>query len=152
MPRSRPGRRARPLPRQRTPLVADTDRDNVLDGAECALGTDPANAASRPVPAFLPDSDGDGLRDDIEVRGYNTNPGNTNTDGDACGDRREVASVDGNTTVGASDLGLIASAFGNYGLPVPAGQDWRTNMDLGKNGAVNAGDLGLAASAFGSCP
>lgn len=89
------------------------------------------------------------MRDDIEIRGYGTNELVAGTDADGCDDLREAASVDENTVGGASDLGLIAAAFSNYGFPAP--EEWRVNMDVDKNGAVNAADLGLAAAAFGSC-
>jgi len=42
------------------PLVADTDGDTVIDGAECALGSDPNDPTSSPAPAS-PNKDGDGL-------------------------------------------------------------------------------------------
>lgn len=155
------------------PLRLDTDADRNADAAECALGTDPASAASQPptVPpgdsdgdglsdAFEtaigtspsdPDTDNDGLRDGVEYRYYGSSPLAVNTDGDACGDIKEAASIDANTTVGASDLGLIASGFGNYGPLVDPGEEWRWNADVDKNGAVGASDLGLAAAAFGAC-
>lgn len=144
------------------PLLADSDGDRVADGAECTLGSDPASAASEPpfivgpdadndgVPdAFDPDdanadSDGDGVSDRVEFRGYGSDLGSANTDGDSCGDRREMASVDSNLTVNSADLAIIASQFGT-----PGGH---ANMDIDKNGAIGASDLGLAAVAFGSCP
>ncbi len=43
------------------PLSWDSDGDTVLDGAECLLGTDPNNAASRPSGIPAGDSDRDGL-------------------------------------------------------------------------------------------
>jgi hypothetical protein len=98
------------------------------------------------------DGDGDGLRDTLETCFYNTSTGSTNTDGDTCGDAREAMSMDGNATVNAADLGLTASAFGSYGTPPTAGNEWRVNMDVDKNGTVNAADLGLVASKFGGCP
>ncbi|HXH23921.1 MAG TPA: hypothetical protein VNI78_01655 [Vicinamibacterales bacterium] len=130
------------------PLDSDTDGDRVLDGAECALGSNPASAASKPPPIVGPDADadglpdalepagcaalfdcdGDGFRDGIEFRGYNTLPDVADSGGDGCADGREVASVDGNRVVGASDLGIIAALFGN-----PGGHE---NMDLDKNGAI----------------
>jgi hypothetical protein len=99
-----------------------------------------------------PDTDGDGLRDALETCYYNSSTSTTNTDGDTCGDAREVANVDTNTVVGAQDLGIVASAFGSYGTPPALGIDWRINMDVDKNGTVNAADLGLVAGRFGGCP
>jgi serine protease len=43
------------------PLVADSDGDMVLDGAECLLGTNPNNPASKPSGIPPGDSDRDGL-------------------------------------------------------------------------------------------
>jgi hypothetical protein len=155
------------------PILRDTDRDRFIDGAECALGSDPANAGSRPAPptddgdgdglssgfeatigtnGTQRDTDGDGLSDGAEYRFYGSDPLLTNSDGDACGDGREAASVNPDTVVNSADLGLVATAFGNYGSPIPAGADWRANMDTDKNGVVNAADLGFVASKFGACP
>jgi hypothetical protein len=137
-------------------LVRDTDFDRRLDGAECALGSNPGSPTSLPAAGCTvgtsPDTDGDGLRDALETCYYNSSTSTTNTDGDTCGDAREVANVDTNTVVGAQDLGIVASAFGSYGTPPPLGLDWRINMDVDKNGTINAADLGLVAGRFGGCP
>jgi sugar lactone lactonase YvrE len=136
--------------------IRDFDGDRRLDGAECANGSNPASAASVPASgctiASSPDTDSDGLRDALESCFYNTHPFVVNTDNDACGDAREVMSMDANLTVNAADLGLTASAFGTYGTPPAPGNEWRVNMDPDKNGVVNAADLGLVASKFGACP
>lgn len=147
------------------PLKADTDGDRTLDGAECALGTDPTNPNSRPPLIVLPDADSDGLpdaldpndadtdtdddgiRDGLEFRFYNTDPTNINTDGDVCRDGKEVASVDGNAAVTAGDLGIVGSALGPS-----SGSNYHPTFDLDKNGSVTAGDLGLTASLLGNCP
>ncbi len=148
------------------PLKSDTDGDHVLDGAECALGSDPANAASKPaVPAAgtdpdadglstafemtigsnpnNQDSDGDKIPDGVEYKGYNTSPTNADSDGDGCPDGREVASMDGNHGVSSTDLLIVAKEFGRADRPV---------QDLNKNGIVNSSDLLLAAQNFGSSP
>ena len=58
------------------PLVPDTDRDGLLDGAEVQLsGFDPR----------LPDTDGDGLRDDSELR-LGADPSDPDSDGDGIPD------------------------------------------------------------------
>ena len=98
------------------PMKLDSDGDRVTDGAECALGSDPANAASKPaapVPgtdadgdglsdAFeamigtnpnAKDTDGDGLQDGWEYKGYGSNPLVVDTDGDGVTDGCEVASL-----------------------------------------------------------
>ncbi|HXK34452.1 MAG TPA: hypothetical protein VNM91_10615 [Dehalococcoidia bacterium] len=123
------------------PLARDSDNDGLPDAFEPNIGTEPNDR----------DTDDDGVSDGIEYLRYNSNPLSANGDGDACSDGKELASVDANMAVGASDLGLIAGAFGMYGVPVPAGSEWRSNMDIDKNGVVNAADLGLAAAQFGVC-
>lgn len=148
------------------PLKLDTDGDHVNDGAECALGSDPANAASKPVipgaandpdhdglsTAFeisigtdpnKADTDGDGINDGVEFKGYNTSPLSLDTDGDGCPDGREIASVDGNTIVNSIDLLLIANRLDRADQPV---------QDIDKNGFINSLDLALGAKLFAPIP
>lgn len=155
------------------PFARDTDRDRFLDGAECALGSDPVDPTSRP-PSFPPgdsdfdglpdtletaigtnpnaiDTDGDGLTDGIEFRYYNSDPLSLNTDADACSDIKEVTTFDSNFVVTAADLGFVAAALGPYSIPIPSDADWRWNADVDKNGHVTAADLGLVATQLGSC-
>jgi hypothetical protein len=148
------------------PLLQDTDGDRVIDGAECALGSDPASAASKP-PALPPgDSDGDGLTDafeatigsdpfdtdtdndgiteGLEYRGYGTSPLATDSDLDGCPDGVEIADVNGDKAVNSGDLLAVALKFGAPGTAV---------HDVNRNGAVNSTDLLLIAGFFGqSCP
>ncbi len=146
-------------------LLADTDGDRFLDGAECKLGSDPGDAGSIPAPivgldadsdgvpnTFDPnsssvDSDGDGIRDGIEFRFYNTTMTSTNTDGDACGDAREIASIDAGNGVSAGDQLLLVLEI--MRIPPPAKL---RNFDLNKDGAVNAGDQLFMVQFFGMCP
>lgn len=143
----------------------DTDGDRIRDGAECALGSNPFNYNSRPaIPSvdadgdrlsdgfeFLfgwspnnPDSDGDGINDGLEYMGYSTTPIDTNSDGDACPDDTEVASINGDTSVNVIDLSLVS---GEAGVPGPA------NYDVTKNREVNVLDLQLiAANLANGCP
>jgi hypothetical protein len=143
------------------PANADTDGDLNRDGAECALGTNPADANSRPpaippgdtdadgLPSALetavgsnpavPDTDGDGIADGFEFRGYTTSPTVANTDGDNCNDDVEISSLDLNTVVSAADLLLVAQSFN---------LDTRPNFDINKNGIVQASDLLLVAQNF----
>ena len=137
------------------PLLADTDGDRRLDGAECALGTDPANAASFPPTIVGPDADsdglpdaldpndanvdtdGDGLRDGVEFRYYNSNVNGVNTDGDATRDDCEAASLNADTTVNSGDQGLLASEV----LMPPPGL---VNFDINKDGTINSGRSGVS--------
>ena len=151
------------------PLVADTDGDGVLDGAECALGSNPNDPLSKPaLPASAndpdgdrlstqfelaigtnptnADTDGDGVRDDVEYKAYNSNPFVANTDGDICVDSKEIASVDGNNVVNSADLAIVAGAFGSSTAP-----NYVNDFDTNKDGAITAGDLAFIASKFGTC-
>ncbi|MBI5289411.1 MAG: hypothetical protein HY873_10625 [Chloroflexi bacterium] len=146
-------------------IRTDTDGDRFLDGAECLLGSDPANAASMPpaivgpdadldgVPNALDpnsadkDSDDDGLMDGIEFRYYNTSMISANTDGDACGDGKEAASFNTDNAVNAGDQLLLVMEI----LRVPPPAKLR-NFDINKDGAVNAGDQLLMIKFFGPCP
>jgi len=64
------------------PLVADTDGDGLLDGAEATAGK------SSPLQK---DTDGDGLDDGQEVSTHQTDPSKADTDGDGFGDAEELA-------------------------------------------------------------
>jgi hypothetical protein len=146
------------------PLVADTDGDGTLDFAECALGTDPASAASKPATIVGPDadndglpdsldpndaltdSDGDGVLDGVEFRGYNTDPLNSNSDGDACSDGKEIASLDGIASVNSIDLQQAAQSFS-----ATQAAPYILDFDVNKNGQINAIDLQFIARQFGPC-
>ena len=144
------------------PLKSDTDGDGVLDGAECALGSDPTDATSKPVRPLAADdpdrdglstafelsigsdptkgdTDGDGIPDGIEYKGYGTSLTSTDTDGDGCSDGREIASVDSNTLVNSLDLLLLANRLNRRDQPL---------QDVNKDGVVNSGDLALVARNF----
>jgi hypothetical protein len=62
------------------PLAADSDGDNLNDGAEITGGTNPNKA----------DSDGDGINDDVEIAG-GTNPNKADSDDDGWDDLLELA-------------------------------------------------------------
>ena len=167
-----PGGSAHPLCPAATaptdPLKADTDGDRVLDRAECALGTDPANAASKPPASSAGDTDHDGLTDAFEVtigtnptkadtdgdffldgveyKGYNTSPLVLNTDGDACSDGKEIASVNADLTVDTADQSLVVAAQG-----AAPGPPYILDFDLNKDGVINSTDLLLLNKALGAC-
>ena len=148
------------------PLVADTDGDRVLDGAECALGSNPNDPASKPaIPSstndpdgdrlstqfelaigtdpLKADTDGDGLNDGLEVKFYGTNPLKTNTDGDTCPDAAEVASINGDAVVNVLDLQNDAIQL----APAP----YILDFDVNKDGIINVLDLQFIARQLGTC-
>jgi hypothetical protein len=150
------------------PLLADTDGDLAIDGAECFLGTNPNNPASKPpgiplgdtdkdglsdgVEAILgtnpndPDTDGDGISDGVEFIKYGSNPLSTDSDGDGCGDGIEIASINADTVVNVIDLQVIATNFAT-----PGSLAYIRGLDVNKDGAVNVVDLSITSSLFGSC-
>jgi hypothetical protein len=119
-------------------FARDSDGDGSLDGYEATHGSNPCNAASKPAYASLLDSDGDGLTDNLESRGWGTNPYSRDSDADGCDDDKEVASVDADKQ--ATILDVMSVARMAFGLipPHPA-------LDLDKSGSVNLIDALLAA-------
>jgi hypothetical protein len=138
------------------PLVSDADGDRVLDGAECILGSNPTNAASKPGPR-PGDTDGDGLGaadeplfggtegdsdsdddtqpDGREAKGYGSSLSLKDTDFDGVCDAREMASVNGDTVVNNSDLLGVALHFPTQ----PAG--YHFVYDTTRDGVTNNSDL-----------
>ena len=138
----------------------DTDADEVIDGLECALGSDPKNPASKPpaVPAgdadrdglpanieaalgcsdSTPDSDGDTIPDGVEVKGWGTSCASKDTDADWCEDWIEMMDVNGDRNANILDVGWIAKAAFGVELPNPA-------LDVNRDGANNILDAWLVA-------
>jgi hypothetical protein len=132
------------------PLVADSDGDRAIDGAECARNTNPASAASFPSPAQCggnADTDGDGIIDFREICYYGTSINNANSDGDGCNDGREASTVNGDQTVNVIDLQQIAMRAGPS-----TGPNYHANFDVTKNGAIDVIDLQTTAARTGACP
>lgn len=146
-----------------SPFIWDTDGDRTNDGTEIACGTNPLSAVSNlsgldtdndrlpdaceavySTNPANPDSDGDGVRDGVEVRYWLSNPLAVNTDADGCRDGREVASVNHDQTVNPADLGTIASLFGTLS------PEYRP-LDSNGDGVINVADLGFVASQYGAC-
>jgi hypothetical protein len=111
----------------------DTDFDGLATATENLIGSNPA----------VVDTDGDGIPDGLELRGYTTSPTLTNTDGDLCPDFREIVSVNVDNVVNSFDLGILASVFARVDRPV---------QDVNKNGVVNSSDLLLVSLFFNSNP
>lgn len=121
----------------------DSDGDGRTDGSECALGSDPANPASKPgsEPACS-DGDGDRVRAALEYRGYNTSDGATDTDGDSRADGLEIMDVNGNGVADMADAVIVAKAAAlvapfNTG-PLTAAE--KHAYDVDHNGSVQTGD------------
>jgi CSLREA domain-containing protein len=140
-----------------SPTNADTDGDRFLDGAECALSTNPSDAGSRPsLSACAPagDPDGDKIQSRVEVCHYNTDANDSDTDGDLDGspagptkDGCEVASLNSDRIVNSADQLLLAAA-----LTTPF---YIVSFDLNKDGSISSGDQLLMASLVtpsGQCP
>jgi|CXWL01.1.fsa_nt_gi hypothetical protein len=140
------------------PLLRDTDGDRALDGAECALGTNPNDDASKPSAAACglgTDTDGDRVSDRAEVCGYNTSPANTDTDGDrtldGARDGCEAASLNNDRAVNSGDQLLLVLEI----IREPSPSLRLVSMDVNKDGGVNSGDQLLVAqflSPTGQCP
>ncbi len=151
--------------RTSSPALLDTDGDRVADGAECLLGSDPANPMSRPArPATDPDRDGlatdveentlgtdpndhdsddDGVSDGVEFKGYNTDPLDSDTDGDGCSDLVEIASLDDDDEVTLADLAIVTMSIGATDRP---------NIDVNKDGRINSGDQLFIATRLSPVP
>jgi hypothetical protein len=119
------------------PKKLDTDGDGTHDGWECANGLDPTDPASRPEPAGIIDTDGDRIPDDVELRGYNSDPFSTDSDGDGCPDLVEVASVNDDRKVSSADWLAVARRQLGIWPPDPE-QD--AVFDLNRNGVVDVAD------------
>jgi hypothetical protein len=132
------------------PLIGDTDGDRVMDGAECALGTDPASAATKPTMAQCgtsSDNDADGLSERLEFCIYNTSDAYSDTDGDGTRDGCEATSINADTIVTSGDQGLFAA---ERTRPIPPPR--LAHFDFNGDGVMSSGDQGIQATRFGKCP
>jgi hypothetical protein len=157
------------------PHNRDTDGDRVVDGAELLLGSDPLFANVKPscsgiidndrdcLPASveallgssdnLRDTDGDGISDSAEVKGWGTSPAVKNSDGDRCDDDKEIVEINGDGVANALDEARVALRIYNVqdddpndGNPIPD-LDMQVNpaFDINKDGVMNALDPALVA-------
>jgi hypothetical protein len=155
-------------------LIRDTDGDLVLDGAEVLLGSNPLSAASKPssrppgdkdgdgLPASVEailgssdskfDSDGDGINDGLEVKGWGTSPSLKDTDGDGCADNVEIADVNGDGVVGLMDVLIVAERAArikddDFDRDPP--WNFSPAFDLTKDGRIDLLDVALVAVNLG---
>jgi len=132
----------------------DTDGDGVIDGAECALGTDPASAASKPSMAgACVDADGDAVRDRVELLGWGTSDALVDTDGDGLPDGAEIVDVDGNNATTFSDALIVARAA-TGAAPFTGGltAEERRAYDVDRNNVVSFADALMIARYISSVP
>ncbi len=120
-----------PRPNSAT-MAPDADSDGLPDSL------DPNDASQ--------DTDGDGVKDGVEFRNYNSNVTGVNTDGDTCADGKEVASLNADNSVNAGDQLLLVLEISR--VPPPAKL---VNFDMNKDGVVNAGDQLFQVLRFGAC-
>lgn len=138
-------------------LMLDSDGDRFADGAECALGTDPMSASSKPTTAQCAallgvattvDTDADGLKDYVEYCNYNSNPAKGESDGDGLPDGCEAASVDNNNSVNTTDVNLVAANMSATWGTI----NYRVDFDANRDGAINAADLAFISGRQSVCP
>ena len=119
-------------------LIRDSDGDGSLDGYEVAQGLNPCDPASKPAQGPSDDSDSDGFSDDVEARGWGTDPYAADSDGDACEDWIEIASVNADKQANILDVQWVAKMA--FGIKPP-----HLALDLDKNGALNILDVQMEA-------
>ncbi|MGD0116202.1 MAG: right-handed parallel beta-helix repeat-containing protein [Dehalococcoidia bacterium] len=145
------------------PKLADTDGDTVLDGYECLVGSDPNNPHSKPSTSVIdsdhdgvpdnievlfgsdphnPDTDGDGILDGVEIKGWGTSPILKDSNFNGCDDNIEIADVNGDYWVNTTDLLIVAKAVGHQ-FP------YNADFDMNKDGTINVTDLLIVARQLG---
>jgi hypothetical protein len=100
------------------------------------------------------DPDGDGVRSTLETRGWGTNSGAPDSDGDARADGVEIVDVDGNAVANFLDALVVAKASAGAAPfePPPLTPEEVRALDLDRNGAVNFLDALFAAKRASSLP
>jgi hypothetical protein len=94
----------------------------------------------------------DGALDTREVKFYGTRASSDDTDGDGCGDGREMADVTGNKNIDVLDLSQIAAVSGSIRNGAGMLDQTKVNRDMTRNGVIDVLDLGFAAARSGVCP
>ena len=112
-----------------SPILADTDRDNLPDGSEVTYGSDP----------LVPDTDADSdvVADSVDNCTLVANPAQRDTDGDGYGNYCDP-DFDNNLVVNAADLAYFKTMFFTSD----------PEADLNGNGVVNAADLAILKTMF----
>jgi hypothetical protein len=132
----------------------DTDGDQVPDGAECALGTDPRQpsqgdrsvCANSLASGGLEDADADGLLNAWEFCKWGTEFASAHTDDDGLKDCVEALDINGNHIVTQADAVFVLRAA--FQLTIG---DW--TFDVNGNGSTNNIDAVLLKQAvFGYTP
>jgi hypothetical protein len=131
------------------PPSFDTDGDGVLDGIECALGTNPRSGSAGDrntcnTAAGAGDTNGDGLEEAWEGCGWGQSMYGpvSDADDDGLGDCREVMDVNGNGVLTNGDATFVQQAFFSI-----IQQD-KASMDINRNAALTNGDATLVRQAF----
>jgi hypothetical protein len=158
------------VPAATLPNVRDTDADGVIDGAECNLGTNPADQASKPPAAWTEEQriffrllqltqqgtsmlinldDGGTVLGLPEARGMGAGGASQmDHDRDGCVDEVESVDVDGTRSVADADRILISRAVLGVGNFVPSGsvtaEEVRT-ADIDFTGGLADADRIIAA-------
>ena len=133
-----------------SPINPDSDNDAHIDWAECAIGTNPNLASSKPTgeqcrmlagaASQATDTDGDKVADRVERCGYFTASVSVDSDGDGRRDQCEVASLNTLPALNSLDQLLLAQA-----IIADLGGPYVWNADLNKDGANNSADQLLMA-------
>lgn len=120
----------------------DKTLDQAPNTVETLLGSNPASNAS----------DGDGVSDRYEVLVHTTSPISTDTDValGACGDRIEIVSTDGTSSIAFADLIQFAGAYTSTGPAAAGGETgtWDANKDYDSNSTVGLQDLIIFAGGY----
>ena len=154
--------------------LMDSDGDMIVDGAECLLGSNPNDAGSRP-PAAPPndsdgdglsnsvealfgsnpndvDTDGDGITDGVEVKGWGSSPTLADTNDNGCNDDVEIADINGDGRVSVSDLTAIskrAASVQDDDFDVDPPFNFSPGVDVNKDGRITVGDVTLVGRSQG---
>lgn len=129
------------------PLSDDSDGDRFLDGAECAIGTDPLDSNNRPPLSECGPDIGLPYFGVLSSRtafckyGSGVDVAN-DSDADGLIDLCEIASINHDRIVNVADMGMLASAI--------AKRFYHPNADINRDGDINTADQGSVAAIISS--